>query len=101
MDISFDLVGGTDTFCASMDTGIRGPQGPQGPPGPQGEPGPIGPQGPPGDAETLSEMIFDLVYPVGSVYQSSVNTPPERGTWVAITDRFVLSDGDFAFRRTA
>lgn len=112
MDIPFELstseqafemalLGGVDTFGASMDTGIKGPKGDKGDTGPQGPPGPTGPQGPPVDTSALTAAIFDMVYPVGSIYQSAVNAPPTRGTWAAITDRFVLGDADYAWKRTA
>lgn len=121
MDIPFELLtgeeafemallDGVDTFGTSMDTGIKGPKGDKGDTGPQGEPFTYDDfteeqlaalTGPPVDTSALTGAIFDLVYPVGSVYQSAVNAPPTRGTWTAITDRFVLSDADYAWKRTA
>ena len=41
--------------------------------------------------------IFDLIYPVGSIYISTNNTNPGQlfgGTWEQIKDRFLLSKGD-------
>ena len=40
--------------------------------------------------------LVDLIYPIGSIYQSTVATSPATlfgGTWTQITDRFVLSAG--------
>lgn len=93
-----------DDFTEEQLAALTGPQGEQGPPGetgPEGPPGPTGPEGPPVDTSALTAAIFDMVYPVGSVYQSAVNAPPTRGTWTAITDRFVLGDADYAWKRTA
>lgn len=124
MDIAFDLgldaqefaselSGGDDELDFALLVGMKGDTGPQGQKGDKGDPftyddfteeqlaALTGPTGPPVDTSALTAAIFDLVYPVGSVYQSSKNAPPARGTWDAITDRFVLSDADFAWTRTA
>lgn len=49
-----------------------------------------------GGGKTL-DKLFDLVYPVGSVYISTNSTSPETlfgGTWEQIKDRFLLACGD-------
>lgn len=41
--------------------------------------------------------MFDLIYPVGSIYMSATDTDPSElfgGTWERIKDRFLLSAGD-------
>lgn len=43
-----------------------------------------------------ASSILDLVYPVGSIYMSTVNTSPASimgGTWTRIQDRFLLAAG--------
>ncbi|MGB9979361.1 phage baseplate protein [Methanobacterium sp.] len=48
------------------------------------------------DSKHLSDII-DMIYPVGAVYISAVNTNPATlfgGTWVQIKDKFLLSAGD-------
>lgn len=47
--------------------------------------------------EINGKTVFDMVYPVGSVYVSVNSTSPETlfgGTWVQIKDKFLLSAGD-------
>lgn len=47
--------------------------------------------------ETFDNNIFDLVYPVGSIYMSVNNTSPATlfgGTWEQVKDRFLLSAGN-------
>ena len=44
-----------------------------------------------------SVSIFDMVYPIGSIYLSTQSTSPATifgGTWEAIEDRFLLTSGD-------
>ena len=46
--------------------------------------------------ETFDSNIFDLVYPVGSIYMSANSTSPTTlfgGTWERIQNRFLLSAG--------
>lgn len=46
------------------------------------------------DAEAIKVAILDLVYPIGSIYQSMVNTSPADfigGTWTAITGTFLYA----------
>jgi hypothetical protein len=41
--------------------------------------------------------LFDAIYPIGSIYESTVSTSPATlfgGTWEQIKDRFVLAAGD-------
>lgn len=84
----------------------------QGPIGPQGEQGPIG-VGVPADGPTAPgtflaktgasadatswQNIFNLIYPVGSIYLSTNNANPGTlfgGSWEQIQDRFLLACGD-------
>ena len=47
--------------------------------------------------EINGKTVFDMVYPVGSVYVSASSTSPATlfgGTWVQIKDKFLLSAGD-------
>ena len=47
--------------------------------------------------EINGKTVFDMVYPVGSVYVSVNSTSPETlfgGKWVQIKDKFLLSAGD-------
>ena len=56
----------------------------------------VGPPQDPDDAVTLRTLL-DAVYPVGSVYLSTVETSPAiflGGTWERIKDRFLLAAGD-------
>lgn len=83
----------------------------QGPIGPQGEQGPIG-VGVPADGSTAPgtflaktgasadatswQNIFNLIYPVGSIYLSTNNANPGTffgGSWEQIQDRFLLAAG--------
>jgi len=44
-----------------------------------------------------SDELFDLIYPVGSIYMSVNNVNPSNlfgGTWVQIKDQFLLASGD-------
>lgn len=47
---------------------------------------------------TIGEStLFDLIYPVGAIYFSTVSTSPATlfgGTWVQIKDKFLLASGD-------
>lgn len=57
---------------------------------------------PPLNANTLGgktlTQIFDTLYPVGCIYQSTVSTSPAElfgvGTWEQLKDRFLLAAGD-------
>ena len=56
---------------------------------------------PPLNANTLGgktlTQIFDALYPVGCIYQSTVSTNPAElfgGTWEQLKDRFLLAAGD-------
>ena len=45
----------------------------------------------------LKEAIIDLVYPVGSIYQSTVNVSPATfmgGTWQSIRGKFLFAEND-------
>ena len=83
------------------DTGLQGPQGPKGDTGsqgPQGEKGDTGPQGPKGDTGESVNItdLFNMIYPVGSIYMSVNNTNPSLlfgGTWEKIEDKFLLGSG--------
>lgn len=47
-------------------------------------------------SDPILKRMFDLIYPVGSVYISVNNTNPAvlfGGTWVQIKDRFLLGAG--------
>ena len=47
--------------------------------------------------ETFDNNIFDLIYPVGSIYMSVNNTSPQTlfgGTWEQLKDKFLLASGD-------
>lgn len=47
--------------------------------------------------ETFDSNIFDLIYPIGSIYMSVNSTSPSvlfGGTWEKIKDRFLLSAGN-------
>ena len=49
-----------------------------------------------GNFKIKNKTIFDLIYPVGSIYLSTVNTSPATlfgGTWVQIENRFLLAAG--------
>ena len=49
------------------------------------------------DAITRINNLFNLIYPVGSIYMSVNNTSPATlfgGTWVQIKDTFLLACGD-------
>jgi microcystin-dependent protein len=48
-------------------------------------------------SDPIFKRIFNLVYPVGSIYMSVNNTSPATlfgGTWVQLKDRFLLGAGD-------
>lgn len=50
-----------------------------------------------GDININSKSIFDLIYPVGSIYMSVDSTSPATlfgGTWERIQDRFLLAASD-------
>lgn len=99
------------------DTGDTGPQGEVGPQGPQGDAGPQGPKGPigpmptnyvqsveeikgtvtvtkgDGQTNTFKTFSIDMVYPVGSIYISTVDTSPTSlfgGQWEALSEGLVL-----------
>lgn len=47
--------------------------------------------------EGLKELIFDNIYPIGSIYTSINETNPSNlfgGTWEQLKDRFLLGAGD-------
>lgn len=47
-------------------------------------------------ASVADSHIADLIYPIGSIYMSSVNTSPATlfgGTWVQLKDRFMVAAG--------
>lgn len=49
------------------------------------------------DGQELKNAIIDLVYPVGSIYQSTVNVSPAvfmGGTWQSIRGTFLLAESD-------
>lgn len=49
-----------------------------------------------GTLKLNNKTIFDLIYPVGSIYMSTNNTNPKNlfgGTWEQIQDKFLLSAG--------
>lgn len=46
---------------------------------------------------SVSSMLLDLIYPIGSIYWSKNATNPSYlfgGTWVQIKDKFILAAGD-------
>jgi hypothetical protein len=48
-------------------------------------------------SDPILKRMFDLMYPIGSVYISVNNTNPQvlfGGTWVQVKDRFLLGCGD-------
>ena len=48
-------------------------------------------------SDPILKRMFDLIYPIGSVYISVNSTSPEilfGGTWVQMKDRFLLGSGD-------
>lgn len=49
-------------------------------------------------AEAIANNIIDKVYPIGSIYVSSINANPADtlgiGTWTQIKDQFILAAGD-------
>ena len=66
--------------------------------GPKGDTGAIGPQGPKGDTGESVNItdLFNMIYPVGSIYMSVNNTNPSLlfgGTWEKIEDKFLLASG--------
>ena len=74
------------------DTGAQGPQGEKGDTGPQG---PQGPKGDTGESVNITDL-FNMIYPVGSIYMSVNNTNPSLlfgGTWEKIEDKFLLGSG--------
>ena len=78
--------------------GDTGPAGPQGPKGDKGDTGPQGLQGPKGDTGESVNItdLFNMIYPVGSIYMSVNNTNPSLlfgGTWEKIEDTFLLASG--------
>ena len=83
------------------DTGPQGPQGPKGDTGATGPQGPQGPAGPKGEKGDTGESVsitdlFNIVYPVGSIYMSVNNTNPSLlfgGTWEQIEDTFLIASG--------
>lgn len=47
--------------------------------------------------DAINNDIFDLIYPIGSIYMSVNTTNPSTlfgGTWEKIKDRFLLASGD-------
>lgn len=49
-----------------------------------------------GDLTLDGDNIFDLIYPIGAIYISTVNTSPATlfgGTWEQISDKFLLAAG--------
>lgn len=74
------------------DTGAIGPQGPK---GDKGDTGPQGPKGDTGESVNITDL-FNMIYPVGSIYMSVNNTNPSLlfgGTWEKIEDKFLLASG--------
>ena len=80
------------------ERGPKGDTGPQGLKGEKGDTGAIGPQGPKGDTGESVNItdLFNMIYPVGSIYMSVNNTNPSLlfgGTWEKIEDKFLLASG--------
>ena len=87
--------------------GAQGPQGPPGPEGPQGPPGVDGvdgQDGAPGAGGVTLAQVIDALYPIGSLYISTLSSSPEqmwnRGTWAAfgagrVMVGYDISDADF------
>lgn len=81
---------------------IQGAIGPQGPVGPRGEGVPDGGNSNDvlvnaGGGQTEWKSLFNLIYPVGSVYISVNDTNPGTlfgGSWQKIEDQFLLGAGD-------
>ena len=50
-----------------------------------------------GSAKFIKSELVNLIYPVGAIYMSTVNTSPATlfgGTWIQILDQFLLSAGN-------
>ena len=85
-------------YDLGMVKGPKGDKGDTGPQGPKGEKGDTGPQGPKGDTGESVNItdLFNMIYPVGSIYMSVNNTNPSLlfgGTWEKIEDKFLLGSG--------
>lgn len=99
------VTGGSGGVPYNLNFGIpAGPVGPQGPQGPQGRDGQgtvNSVMGVPADADldVPARKLFNLIYPVGSIYMSTNAASPATlfgGTWARIEGKFLLassSDG--------
>ena len=87
-----------EDFTPEQLASLKGPKGDTGAQGPKGDKGDTGPQGPKGDTGEIVNTtdLFNMIYPVGSIYMSVNNTNPSLlfgGTWEKIEDKFLLASG--------
>ena len=87
-----------EDFTTEQLASLKGEKGDTGAQGPKGDTGPQGPQGPKGDTGEIVNItdLFNMIYPVGSIYMSVNNTNPSLlfgGTWEKIEDKFLLGSG--------